>query len=331
MRSDREAVTLHAMQVITAYRHRKITDSDVTFIRGLIARHPKASRRQLSKLLCEAWNWVQANGALRDMVCRGLMLKLHREGLIELPPIRRAMVNPLANRMKPAPVAAETMPLEARLAELGVLEIKEVRRTPEEALFNSLLEQYHYLGYTQPVGEHLKYLIYANGRPVACLAWSSAPRHLGSRDRFIGWSAEARLKNICLIAYNSRYLILPWVIVPHLASHLLSRIAKRLSTDWQRLYGHPIYFVETFVDPQRFRGTCYRAANWIYLGVTTGRGKDAPTHKPNRPIKEVFGYPLVKDFRQRLRAISEPRESVAILGGRPKAVSRVAQLSLALE
>jgi hypothetical protein len=153
---------------------------------------------------------------------------------------------------------------------------------------------------TQPVGEHLKYLVYAQQRPVACLAFSSAPRHLGSRDRFIGWGREARLKNIGLIAYNTRYLLLPWVSVEHLASHLLGRIARVISADWQRLYGHPIYFLETFIDPQRFRGTCYLAANWIRLGVTTGRGKDARTHQPNRPIKVVLGYPLAKDFRQRL-------------------------------
>jgi hypothetical protein len=165
------------------------------------------------------------------------------------------------------------------------------------------MEQHHYLGYTQPVGEHLKYMVFANGRPIACAAWSSAPRHLGSRDRFIGWSAEARLKNIRLLAYNTRYLILPWVKIEHLASHVLGRVVKVLSADWQQVYGHPVHFAETFVDPQRFRGTCYRAANWQYLGDTTGRGKDAPTHQPNRPIKQVLGYPLIRDFRQRLAEI----------------------------
>jgi hypothetical protein len=163
-----------------------------------------------------------------------------------------------------------------------------------------LIEAHHYLGYTQPVGEHLKYLVFALGRPIACLAWSSAARHLGPRDRFIGWSAEARRQNIRLLAYNTRYLILPFVLVPHVASHILSRMARVLALDWERIYGHPIYFLETFVDPQRFRGTCYRAANWIYLGSTTGRGKDDQTSKPNRPIKEVLGYPLSKRFRQRL-------------------------------
>jgi Domain of unknown function (DUF4338) len=296
-------------QTTLSYRHRVITEDDLVLIRELIAAHPGASRWGLSKKLCEAWNWVQANGALRDMVCRGLMLMLHRQRLIELPPVRRVTLNPLAERSAPALVSVDETPLQSSLAELGPLKIVQVRRTPEEGLFNSLLQQHHYLAYTQPVGEHLKYLIYAQGdtggRPIACAAWCSAPRHLGSRDRFIGWGPQARLRNIRLLAYNTRFLILPWVRVPHLASHLLARMTRRLSDDWQRLYGHPIYFVETFIDPQRFRGTCYRAANWTLLGQTTGRGKDAPTSAPNRSIKQVLGLALVPDFRQRL-SLLEP-------------------------
>ena len=156
----------------------------------------------------------------------------------------------------------------------------------------------HYVG--EPVGEHLKYLAWAQGRPIACLAWSSAPRHLGSRDRYIGWSAEARRRNIRFIAYNTRFLILPWVAVPHLASHILGRMAVILSEDWQQIYCHPVYFAETFIDPGRFRGTCYRAANWQLLGLTTGRGKNDQTNKPNRPIKEVLGLPLTPRFREYL-------------------------------
>ncbi len=287
------------MQRPLSYRHRVITDDDLIFIRKLIADHSDSSRWALSKKLCEAWNWVQTNGALRDVVCRGMMLMLHRQGLIELPCVRPTPSG-LGKRRRPVLVNADEAPLRVSLAELGPLEVRQVRRTPEEAMFNSLLQQHHYLGYAQPVGEHLKYLVYAGGRPIACMAWSSAPRHLGSRDRFIGWSAQARLANIRLLAYNTRFLILPWVTVPHLASHILGRMTRMLSVDWQRLYAHPIYFVETFIDPQRFAGTCYRAANWIPMGVTTGRGKDAPTHVANRSIKEVLGYPLVKDFRQRL-------------------------------
>ena len=291
------------MQKSLSYRHRVITDDDIVFIRKLIADHPGASRKALSRKLCEAWNWVQANGALRDMVCRGLMLMLHREGLIELPPARPSVFD-LIKRGRPSLVSVDEAPLQMSLAELGVLEVRQVRRTPEEALFNSLLQQYHYLGYTQPVGEHLKFLVCAQGRPVACLAWSSAPRHLGSRDRFIGWGQQARLANIRLLAYNTRFLILPWVRVPHLASNILGRMTRTLSAEWQRVYAHPLYFVETFIDPQRFRGTCYRAANWKVLGQTTGRGKDDQAHKANRSIKEVLGYPLVDDFRQRLSQVA---------------------------
>jgi hypothetical protein len=298
---------MHGMETtVLSYRHRVVTSGDVIFIRNLIAKHPALSRRALSTKLCEAWNWVQANGALRDMVCRGLMLQLHREGHIELPPVRQVSRNPLAQRVQPALVAVDDAPLHMSFAEIGPLELRQGRRTPEEALFNSLMQEHHYLGYTQPVGEHLKYMVFAGDRPIACLAWSSAPRHLGDRDRFIGWSAKARLANIRLLAYNTRFLVLPWVVVPHLASHVLGRMARELSNDWQRVYGHPIYFLETFVDPQRFRGTCYRAANWIRMGETKGLGKDATSgSKPNRPIKEILGYPLVKDFRQRLAQLDD--------------------------
>jgi hypothetical protein len=258
----------------------------------------------LSERLCAAWDWRQANGALSAMVCRGLMLQLHREGQIELPPVRWVNPNPLARRSvernRPVPVLVDETPLQGTLAEIRPLEFQQVRRTLEERLFNSLLDRYHYLGYTQPVGEHLKYVVYAQGRPIACLGWSSAPRHLGPRDRFIGWPAQARRKNIRYLAYNTRFLILPFVKVPHLASHILAAMARRLPADWQQHYGHAVYYLETFVDPGRFRGTCYRAANWRHLGLTTGRGKDDRTNRANRPLKEVLGYPLVKDFRRLL-------------------------------
>ena len=166
------------------------------------------------------------------------------------------------------------------------------------------MEEHHYLGYEQPVGEHLKYLVWAQGRPVACLAWSSAPRHIGSRDRYIGWSSEARRRNIRFLAYNTRFLILPWVRVEHLASHILGRMAARISADWEAVYGHPIYFLETFVDPERFRGTCYRAANWA-----TARARRRAAARTTRQAgqtdrsKQVLGYPVHRRFRQLL---SEP-------------------------
>ena len=225
------------------YRHRVITDEDLVFIRWLIAEHPQSSRRRLSEQLCQAWNWVQANGALRSMVCGGLMLMLHRQGLIELPAVRQVSRNPLVERNAPEAISLDETALQSSLADLGPLEIRQVRRTPDEALFNALVQHHHYLGYTQPVGEHLKCVVFAGQRPIACMAWSSAPRYLGSRDRFIGWASAARLANIRLLAYNTRFLILPWVRVPHLASHVLGRVARRLSADWQALYGHPIYFL----------------------------------------------------------------------------------------
>jgi hypothetical protein len=285
------------------YRGREISTEEIVFIQRLIAAHPGASRRALSTKLCEAWQWKQANGAPRDMVCRGLLLMLHRAGQIELPRVRFTPPNPLVRRSRPTPVLMDTTPLQGPLSQFGPLHFQQVRRTGDEPVFNSLIEHHHYLGYEQPVGEHLKYLVWARGRPVAALAWSSAPRHLGSRDRFIGWSAEARRRNLRFLAYNSRFLILPWVQVEHLASHLLGHMARRLSGDWEQVYGHPIYFLETFVDPERFRGTCYRAANWVLMGHTTGRGKDDQTNRPNRSIKEVLGYALTPRFRQLLTEV----------------------------
>jgi hypothetical protein len=292
------------MEVKLKYRGREITQEDVAFIQELIGRHPDSSRRALSKLLCEAWNWRQPNGHLRDMVCRSLMLELHRRGHIELPPVRQVNPNPLARRKRPKYVPVDTTPIGGKLSEIRPLEFRQVRRTKEEPLFGGLIEKYHYLQYTQPVGEHLKYLVYARGRPVACLAWCSAPRHLGPRDRFIGWSPEARRRNIRFLAYNTRYMILPWVDVRYLASHILGYMARRLAKDWEAVYGHSVYFLETFVDPQRNRGTCYRAANWTVLGRTTGRGHNAPTMKPRVPVKEILGYPLSRRFREILGSVT---------------------------
>jgi hypothetical protein len=211
------------------------------------------------------------------------------------------MLNPLAERRRPGEVAVDATRIAARLCEVRPVELLQVRRTPEERLFNSLVERYHYLGYTQPVGEHLKYLVYGQGRVLAALAWCSASRAVGCRDRFIGWSAEARRRNIRFLAYNTRLLILPWVEIPHLASHVLGACTRRLSADWERLYRHPIHLLETYVDPTRFRGTCYRAANWTLLGQTTGRGP-SKCMKPNRPRKEVLALPLHRRFRELLAA-----------------------------
>jgi len=289
------------MESTISYRGRKITGEDIAFINELISSHPEASRRRLSKKLCEAWNWVQPNGQLRDMVCRGMMLELHRTGRIRLPEKRCTPNNPLAGeRKRPAWIEVDRSPIIGSLKSLGAIEIRQVRTTPQEPLYNSLIEHHHYLGYAHPVGEQLKYVVFAQERPVACFAFSSAPRHIGCRDQFIGWNPEQRTSNLHLLAYNTRFLILPWIQIRFLASHLLARMAKRIAGDWQDSYGHPLYMLTTFIDTERFTGSCYRAANWIYLGKTTGRGKNDQTNTVNRSIKAVFCYPLQKDFRTRL-------------------------------
>jgi len=279
------------------YRGKVVTEKDIAFIQELIASNPGISRWALSRELCRQWNWVQPNGALRDVVCRGMMLELHRKGDIRLPEKKRSVRNPFVDRQKPEKTQVDQHPLQTELSDLKPLEFHQVRRSTDEKLFNSLIEQFHYLGYCHPVGEQLKYIVYARRRPIACLAWSSAPRHIGARDRFIGWSERMRKDHLSLIAYNSRFLILPWVRVPSLASHILGCMTRILPRDWNRIYCHGLYYLETFVDKDRFAGTCYKAANWIYLGDTTGRGKNDRTNRPNRSIKAVWGYPLAKDFR----------------------------------
>ena len=286
------------------YRGRTYTEEEVDEIRDLIAQNPEASRFFLSKDLCRRWSWVQANGALRDMLCRGFLLMLHREGLITLPPRKQAPTCHLRRRWKPAPIAVDASPIVGPIGNVMPVTITMVRRTPQEHLYKSLIQEYHYLGYASPVGEHLEYIAFSEDRPVACIGFCSAPRHIGARDRYLGWKKEERIVNLHKIAVNTRFLILPWVRVPHLASHLLSQMAKSISRDWKAVYHHEIVWLETFVDPERgFAGTCYKAANWKYVGLTTGRGKNDNTRKANRSLKYVFGYPLKKDWRRALYGI----------------------------
>lgn len=287
-----------------SYRGRKVTDADLDSIRQLVAAHPQASRRQLSALLCRAWNWVQPNGRLRDMVCRSFMLYLQRQGLITLPAKRRSPPNNVVEgrrREMTGTLGLEATGVQLSLAALGPLVIRQVRRTTEEGLFRQLMQDYHYLRYTPPVGEHLKYLALAQGQPVAALAWASSSPGVRHRDEYLGWTPTECRRHIHLLAYNTRFLIMPWVRVPDLASQLLAGLAERLSPDWQQLYGHPIYLLETFVDPERYRGTCYRAANWTYLGLTTGLGKNARPGQLRHSRKEHWIYPLIGDFREKLR------------------------------
>jgi len=291
------------MAHILTYRNRSVSTEDITFIRQLISSKPDYGRCALSREICQSWNWVQLNGQLKDMICRGLLLQLERQDYIKLPPRKSTPINPFLTHKKPEPVDIDNSLVKTNLNDLQPISIRQVRRTTDEKLFNSLIDQYHYLGYTRLVGEHLKYIAFHQDRPLACLAFSSAARHLDCRDRFIGWVPGTRKHNIHFLAYNNRFLILPWVQTPCLASHLLSRCARIVSSDWQHIYNHPLYWLETIVDTERFKGTCYKAANWIWLGKTTGRGLNDRTHQANRTIKSVYGYPLIAGFRKKLGAI----------------------------
>ncbi len=291
------------MNPILTYRGRTIYPKDIEFIKGLIEENPDNGRCALSRKICRKWNWIQPNGYLKDMICRGLLLELERAGYIKLPPRKSTPPNPFIHRKKPKRVEVNTTLLQLKLRDILPLTIKQVRHTKHEGLFNSLIDQYHYLGYTRPVGEHLKYIVFFQNRPLGCITFSSSTWHLSCRDTFIGWDAESHRRNLYLLAYNSRFLILPWIRVPFLASHLLSRCARIVSKDWVHIYNHPLYWIETIVDSTRFKGTCYQAANWLFLGKNTGRGLNDKINKVNRPVKSVYGYPLVADFRKKLGSV----------------------------
>ena len=282
------------METITTYRKRSVTRKDIATINKIIASHPEKSRRFISQEVCRAWDWRQSNGVLKDMVCRSLLLILDSEGFIKLPARKCTPPNPLANRKKPTWVEVDQTPIQGPLGDLLPIKLVSIRKTGFEKIFNGLVSEHHYLGYTQPVGEHLKYIAFSNARPIACLAWGSAPWYIGARDRFIGWSKTIRENNLHLIANNLRFLILPWVQVSCLASYLLALNRHCLSQDWQALYGHPVYLLESFVDTERYRGTCYQADNWIYVGQTTGQGKLSKSRQPLLSKKAVYVYPLTK-------------------------------------
>jgi hypothetical protein len=236
------------------------------------------------------------------MACRTLLLKQESRGFIGLPPRQQASVNGYRNR-QPTVHPVDESPLQAALETLTPLGIQRVDPgTAEAGLFGFLLQRHHYLAHRNCVGENLRYLVRERqGRPVACLLFGSAAWQCQSRDAFIGWTAQARRQRLPWMTNNTRFLILPWVRVPHLASHLLSRITRRLSQDWQNKYGHPVHLVETFVERERFAGTCYRAAGWVRVGATTGRSRNGP-QAPQGPVKEVYLRPLRADFRRRLCA-----------------------------
>jgi len=282
---------------------RTIGPEDLAFIRGLMAENPACSRYKLSRLLCQRWDWRDPRGQIKDMAARSLLLKLQERGWISLPPKRRASPNRMHHK-RVAQVDYTTEPIDARLPELLPLEVHELSCYPQEqALFECLLARHHYLSHTSSVGLNLKYLIYdRQGRPLACLLFGSAAWKCAVRDQYIGWSAPEREGALQQITNNTRYLVLPWVVVRYLASHVLSRVVRQLRADWHRKYARPLHLVETFVDTSRFGGRCYRAANWIDLGQTRGRTRQDRCNQIRVAPKRVLVYPLSGDFRGALRS-----------------------------
>lgn len=280
---------------------RTLSAADLAQIRAWRAEHPDWHRTRLSRELCTLWGWRNGVGQLKDMAARSLLLKLEARGLIGLPPRQGPSVNGRRNH-RPIGEASPPVRIQVPLARLEPLNLMLVAAgSAEAALFGSLLQHHHYLGHRNCVGENLKYLVRdGQGRPLAGALFGSAAWQCQPRDAFIGWSPQARRRHLGLVTNNTRFLILAGVRVPHLASHLLRRITRRLSRDWQARYGHPIHLVETFVEPDRFAGTSYRAAGWVRAGATTGRGRNGST--PQGSIKEVYLLPLSADFRAQLTA-----------------------------
>jgi hypothetical protein len=272
---------------------RIIGPADLALIRAWLTAHPSGNRTWLSRELCSLWDWRNPAGRLKDMAARSLLLQLEARGQIRLPPRRTASVNGARNRIL-APVPHEQSPIQGELAALRPLQLQALCDPGADlALFKFLLQRYHYLGLRNGVGENIKYLARdRSGRPLACLLFGSAAWHLRPRDAWIGWNDEQRRRHLSLLTNNTRFLILPWVRVPHLASHLLGQVARRIAGDWHAKYGHALEWLETFVERDRFPGTCYRAANWQCVGTTTGRSRQDRDHTTTVPRKDVFLYRL---------------------------------------
>ena len=280
-------------------RKRIITEVEVKLIQATVNEHWTKGRTQISEILCRKWNWVQPNGRLKDMACREVLLTLKRKGLISLPPRVNSAHNENRNRFIPV-VEVQPTPLEGKPSHFGPVRLQLVRNTSLESLYNSLIQQHHYLGYRQIVGNHLKYMAFIGEQPVACLGWGSAAWSVKSRESFVQWDKPAKEKNLHLVVNNTRFLILPWINIKFLASKILALNARRISKDWFEIYNHHIYLLETFVQKDRFKGTCYKAANWVCTGQTKGTAKKGHLHVKHGNIKDVYLYPLRKDFRKKL-------------------------------
>jgi len=286
------------MDETTTVQGREITQDDIELVRQLIEADPSRNRTRLSKELCLLWNWRAANGRIKDMACRSLLSKLEQRGHVTLP--GRQTPGRGSRKVPVSCVPHNTASIACSLSALKPVHVQLVEDSGLLELFQYLLSRYHYLGFSSTVGENIKYLVFdREHNPLACLLFGSAAWKCAPRDDFIGWNAETRKANLKFLTNNMRFLILPWVRVPHLASHILGRVARRISSDWIEKYGHPVCLLETFVERDCFRGICYQAANWIYVGQTKGRSRNG--HADLKvPVKDIYLYPLTKRFREAL-------------------------------
>lgn len=280
-------------------RKRLIRDEDLELIRRLLQQEGQRGRAHISRRLCRLWDWRQPNGRYREIACRDVLRRLEAKELIQLPPMLCGARRPGYQNKTHCPKNLDTSALAGELRQFrSGLCVQQVQGTPQESDYNGLIGAYHYLGYQQPTGSQLKYLVCWQDRPLACLSFGPAAWKVASRDRFIGWSESLRQRNLGGLVNNDRFLILPWVRIPHLASHLLGRCLRRLPQDWMQVYCQSVVLVETFVERARFAGTAYAAANWICLEATQGRGRNDRFKQAAAPIKTLWVYPLCPDFRR---------------------------------
>jgi hypothetical protein len=285
---------------------RQVSGEQLVWLRQWIGEHPQWSRKRLARELCEHWDWRNGRGQIKDFAARAFLEKLAGRGLLVLPALQLQRSHPRPKATGPVEVDWPTELIAEGLPELGPLQwVVPTVGTLEARRFDVYLQGYHYLG-LRVVGQNLKYLVRdKQGRDLACLLFGAAAWQARARDQFVGWDQRQRSAALHHLANNTRYLILPWVKVPGLASYLLSRVVRRLSEDWQNKYGHRIYLLESFVEGGRFRGICYRAANWRWVGQTRGRGRQgANPLQPTEPPKDIYVYPLSGDFRQHLLGVA---------------------------
>jgi len=280
---------------MTLYCGRDFSTEDIQSIRHLMEQNPTLKRTPLSRTLCELFNWTKPNGGLKDMTCRVALLRMQADGLITLPPSQ--MPGGRGRPYFPPTAASDAQsPLLQPVHELGALTLRPVVGTSVSRLWNEFIQRYHYLGYTPLSGAQMRYNVFAGEQLVALLSFGASAWKLAARDRFIGWQEPQRLKNLQLVVNNARFLILPWIRSLGLASKILSIVNRQLPHDWHQRYGYRPVLLETFVETERHRGTCYKAANWIHVGQTIGRGKKCPVHTQILPIKDIWLYPLRKNF-----------------------------------